>query len=323
MLKLGKNIKSTLKNVLINESEALLRAVDRIDDRFEAAIEAIYDMKGRLVVSGIGKSAIVAQKIVATFNSTGTPALFMHAADAIHGDLGMIRRDDLVMLISKSGDSPEIKVLIPLIKNLDIKLIALTSNVSSFLARQADYLLDATIKEEACTHNLAPTTSTTLHMAIGDALAVTLLEAREFSSSDFAKLHPGGHLGKRLYLRVGDLTDLHELPVVAHDASLKEVIVEISAKRLGATCVLDTGKLTGIVTDGDLRRMLEKNSNFEHIKASDIMTQAPKTIRREAFAAEALKVMKQYQITQLVVLNDKDEPTGIIHMHDLIREGII
>lgn len=256
-------------------------------------------------------------------NSTGTPAIFMHAADAIHGDLGMIQHNDIVMCISKSGNTPEIKVLVPLLKRRGSKLVALVSNTNSYLAKQADFVLNATISEEACPHNLAPTTSTTAHMALGDALAICLLELRNFTSRDFAEFHPGGSLGKQLYLRVSDIYTYHGLPAVKKDASLKEVIIEISEKRLGCTAVLDeNGKLTGIITDGDLRRMLEKNIPLDAVKASDIMTTRPKTIEKDEFAVKALQLMQENNITQLVVM-DGDNVAGFIHLHDLLKEGIV
>lgn len=307
----------------MNESRAIEKLTHFIDDNFERCVQDIYSAKGRVVITGIGKSAIIANKIVATLNSTGTPSLFMHAADAIHGDLGMIQRDDIVICISKSGNTPEIKVLVPLLKRRGSKLVALVSNTSSYLAQQADYVLNATIAEEACPHNLAPTTSTTAHLAMGDALAVCLLELRNFSSRDFAEYHPGGSLGKQLYLKVSDIYLQHQLPVVAPDASLKEVIVEISSKRLGCTSVVDGNKiLQGIITDGDLRRMLQKGGDLDKIKASDIMTRKPKGIDKDEFAVKALQMMQESNITQLVVM-DGERVAGFIHLHDLLKEGIV
>jgi arabinose-5-phosphate isomerase len=280
-------------------------------------------MKGRLVVSGIGKSAIIGQKIVATLNSTGTPSIFMHAADAIHGDLGMVQQDDIVMIISKSGESPEIKVLITLIKNLGNKLIAMVGNLNATLALGADLVLNTTVSQEACPNNLAPTSSTTAQLAMGDALAVCLMEVKGFSSSDFAKFHPGGSLGKKLYLRVSDLSKLNERPAVNQNSSIKDVIVEITQKRLGLTAVLDEeGMLTGVITDGDLRRMLEKGNDIVHTTAKDIMGVHPKTIEGDALAVDALDRMRKNNITQLIVTEDKHY-AGVIHLHDLIREGII
>ncbi len=283
----------------------------------------IHRCKGRVVITGIGKSAIIANKIVATMNSTGTPALFMHAADAIHGDLGMIQPEDVVICLSKSGNTPEIKVLVPLLKRRGSKLVALVSNTKSYLAEQADFVLNATIGEEACPNNLAPTTSTTAHLALGDALAVCLLELKNFTSEDFARYHPGGALGKQLYLKVGDILGKNELPVVAAEAPLRDVIIEISSKRLGATAVTTPDKkLAGIITDGDLRRMLQTQNDISQIKAADIMTRTPKSIAREAFAVEALQLMQANNISQLVV-KDGDEVAGFIHLHDLLKEGIV
>lgn len=276
-----------------------------------------------MVITGIGKSAIIANKIVATMNSTGTPALFMHAADAIHGDLGMIQPEDVVICLSKSGNTPEIKVLVPLLKRRGSKLVALVSNTKSYLAEQADFVLNATVAEEACPNNLAPTTSTTAHLALGDALAVCLLELKNFTSEDFARYHPGGALGKQLYLKVSDILGKNELPVVAPEAPLRDVIIEISSKRLGATAVTTPDKkLAGIITDGDLRRMLQTQNEISQIKAADIMTRTPKSIAREAFAVEALQLMQANNISQLVV-TDGDEVAGFIHLHDLLKEGIV
>jgi arabinose-5-phosphate isomerase len=322
-LNLQKNIKRIAQDVLNNESRAIQNLIQFIDNDFEACVQEIYSAKGRVVITGVGKSAIIANKIVATLNSTGTPALFMHAADAIHGDLGMIQNDDIVICISKSGNTPEIKVLVPLLKRRGSKLVALVSNTNSYLAQQADFVLNATIAEEACPHNLAPTTSTTAHMAMGDALAVCLLELRNFSSRDFAEFHPGGALGKQLYLKVSDIYTQHQLPFVAPDANLKEVILEISSKRLGCTSVIDGNKiLQGIITDGDLRRMLEKGIDLNSIKASDIMTRNPKSIEKDEFAVKALQIMQQKNITQLVVM-DGQKVAGFIHLHDLLKEGIV
>ncbi len=294
-----------------------------INADFVKAVEQIAYCKGRLVVSGIGKSAIIAQKIVATLNSTGTASLFMHAADAIHGDLGMIQKEDMLLLISKSGDSPEIKVLIPLIKNFGNTLIGMAGNDQSYLARNCDILLNTTVLQEACPNNLAPTTSTTAQMVMGDALAVCLMEMKGFNSGDFAKFHPGGTLGKKLYLRVADLLLNNQQPAVGPDASIKEVIVEITRNRLGAAAVLDeNGLITGIITDGDLRRMLEKSDSVKALKAKDIMSHSPKQIASDAMAAEALDIMRNKNINQLLV-TDQGRYTGIVHIQDLIREGII
>ncbi|MCH7401081.1 SIS domain-containing protein [Belliella kenyensis] len=322
-MKLTKNIKTSAIEVLQKESEALQNLINYIDDDFVACVEAILASSGRVVITGIGKSAIVANKIVATLNSTGTPALFMHAADAIHGDLGMIQQNDFVICISKSGNTPEIRVLVPLLKRLGSKLIALVSNINSYLAEQADYILNATIAEEACPNNLAPTTSTTVHMALGDALAICLLEARGFTSEDFAKYHPGGALGKQLYLTVSDVIPKNQIPKVDLEASLTEIIVEISSKRLGATAVVNSqGKLQGIITDGDLRRMLLSGADINQVKAGQIMTVNPKVIAKEEFAIRALNMMKSFNITQLVAM-DGESVAGFVHIHDLMKEGIV
>ncbi len=294
-----------------------------INDDFEKAVQAIFSGKGRVVVSGIGKSAIIAHKIVATFNSTGTPSIFMHAADAIHGDLGMVQQNDVLMLISKSGESPEIKVLVPLLKNFGNTLIAMVGNTDSYLARNASIVLNTSVEQEACPNNLAPTSSTTAQLVMGDALAICLMELNGFQSQDFAKFHPGGSLGKKLYLRVSDLYADNEKPQVLADQSLKEVIVEMTAKRLGITAVVDKdARLLGIITDGDLRRMLEKSSDIEKVKAGDIMTRNPKTIGSEELAISALDVLRKNEISQLAVTNG-GKYEGIIHLHDLIREGLI
>jgi arabinose-5-phosphate isomerase len=322
-LNITKNIQKIAQKVLLNEARAIENLVNYLNEDFEAAVREIYSAKGRVVVTGVGKSAIIANKIVATLNSTGTPALFMHAADAIHGDLGMILEDDIVICISKSGNTPEIKVLVPLLKRRGSKLVALVSQPDSYLAQQADFVLNAFIAEEACPNNLAPTTSTTAHLAMGDALAICLLELREFSRDDFARLHPGGMLGKQLYLQVGDLLSQHQLPCVNADASLKEVIFEISSKRLGATAVVNgEKKLIGIITDGDLRRMLETRDTMTDVKAADIMTKNPRTIESNEYATRALQIMQEKSITQLVVMSD-GSIAGFVHLHDLVREGIV
>jgi arabinose-5-phosphate isomerase len=321
-LNLDKNIRKTAKRVLQNEANAILKLSDYLDADFEACVECILASKGRVVITGIGKSAIIATKIVATLNSTGTPALFMHAADAIHGDLGMIQRDDVVICISKSGNTPEIKVLVPLLKNLGSVLVALVSNTKSYLAEQADFVLNATIEEEACPNNLAPTTSTTAHLALGDALAVCLLESKGFTPEDFARYHPGGSLGKQLYLKVQDIVDSQQIPKVKESASLSEVIVEISSKRLGATAVVnDQDLLKGIITDGDLRRMLQKTLDISSLCAADIMTVNPKTISSGEFAIRAMNLMRNHNITQLVAMNG-DKIAGFVHIHELMKEGI-
>ncbi|MBW0164961.1 MAG: KpsF/GutQ family sugar-phosphate isomerase [Sediminibacterium sp. Gen4] len=294
-----------------------------IDDAFEKTIRILANCKGRIVISGIGKSAIVAQKIVATLNSTGTPSLFMHAADAIHGDLGMVQQDDVVMLISKSGESPEIKVLVPLIKNFGNILIGMVGNMQSFLAQSSDHVLNTTVSQEACPNNLAPTSSTTAQMVMGDVLAVCLMELHGFSGHDFAKYHPGGNLGKRLYLRVADLYLNNEQPKVSSNATLKQVIVEITEKRLGVTAVVNNNNtVLGIITDGDLRRMLEKTNELGAITAADILTANPKSIEPGMLAVEALDIMRDHDISQLVVAENGNY-LGILHIHDLVREGII
>jgi len=294
-----------------------------IDAGFVKAVEKVAASSGRLIVSGIGKSAVIAQKIVATLNSTGTPSIFMHAADAIHGDLGMIQPDDIVLVISKSGDSPEIKVLAPLVKNFGNTLIGMVGNMQSFLAQHSDIVLNTTVEQEACPNNLAPTTSTTAQMVMGDALAVCLMELKGFNTDDFAKFHPGGTLGKKLYLRVEDLSSQNAQPKVLPTATIKEVIVEMTQKRLGAAVVVNgPGNILGIITDGDLRRMLEKTNSFENLTAKDIMSSNPKTIGAEVLAVNALDEMKQHNISQLVV-EENGKYAGIIHLHDLVKEGII
>ncbi len=322
-MKKSNEIKQIAQRTLEIERDSIDRLIPSIDEDFVDAVQAIYESKGRVVVSGIGKSAIIAQKIVATFNSTGTPALFLHAADAIHGDLGMVQTDDVVIMISKSGNTPEVKVLVPLIKNLGNKLIALTGEFSSFLAQQADLKLSCAVEKEACPNNLAPTNSTTAQLVMGDALAVCLISCREFGSKDFARYHPGGALGKKLYLRVADLSDNNEKPQVAPISNLKEVILEISSKRLGVTAVLEKKKLIGVITDGDLRRMLTKNLDLESITARDIMSAAPKTIQADAMAVEAAKMMKQNNISQLLVVGEDHNYRGVVHFHDLLKEGLI
>ena len=294
-----------------------------IDADFEKAVKAIAASKGRLIVSGIGKSAIIAQKIVATLNSTGTPSVFMHAADAIHGDLGMIQTEDVVLVISKSGNSPEIKVLAPFVKNFGNTLIGMVGNMESFLAMNSDIVLNTTVEQEACPINLAPTSSTTAQMVMGDALAVCLMELKEFNSNDFAKYHPGGILGKKLYLRVEEMAAQNAKPKVLPTATIKEVIIEMTAKRLGAAVVVnETENILGIITDGDLRRMLEKTSSFENLQAKDIMSSNPKTIAADILAIHALEEMRKHNISQLVVENNNIY-AGIIHLHDLVKEGII
>ncbi|MEI7736188.1 MAG: KpsF/GutQ family sugar-phosphate isomerase [Ferruginibacter sp.] len=315
-------INAALRTISL-EAESITGLQAFISDDFVAGVQQIANSKGRFVVSGIGKSAIIAQKIVATLNSTGTPALFMHAADAIHGDLGMIQPDDVVMIISKSGDSPEIKVLASLIKNFGNTLIGMVGNTQSYLATHSNIVLNTTIQQEACPNNLAPTTSTTAQMVMGDALAVCLMELKGFNSHDFAKYHPGGMLGKKLYLRVADLAAQNEKPAVLATASIKEVILEMTVKRLGTAVVVGPQQqVLGIITDGDLRRMLEKTSDFSGLTATDIMTLNPKHIAADALATEALDTLRHNNISQLVVIENQTY-AGVLHLHDLIREGII
>jgi arabinose-5-phosphate isomerase len=310
------------KTTLDIEADSVRNLRQYIDSDFAATVREIFESKGRVIITGIGKSAIIAQKIVATMNSTGTPAIFMHAADAIHGDLGTIQKEDVVICISKSGNTPEIKVLVPLLKVGGNKLIALVGNTESYLAKQADHILNSTVDKEACPNNLAPTSSTTAQLAMGDALAVCLLECRDFTSDDFAKYHPGGALGKKLYLKVGAIATQNQKPQVKPGDPVKSVILEISSKRLGATAVVDNGSLVGVITDGDLRRMLEKTEAISSLRASDIMNKSPKQIDAEELAVNAMQMLEQYNITQLIV-TDKGKYHGFVHLHDLLKEGII
>ena len=318
--------KSDIENIAVHalklEAEAIHELTKNINDEFVQSIHAILAIKGRVIITGIGKSAIIAQKIVATMNSTGTPAIFMHAADAIHGDLGMLQQEDIVIAISKSGNTPEIKVLVPLLKNSRAKIIAIVGNTKSYLAEQADYVLDTTVSREACPLNLAPTTSTTAQLAMGDALAICLLECRSFTDDDFAKYHPGGALGKRLYLKVNDLSSQNAKPQVSSNSPIKKVLVEITKNRLGAVAVINDDKIIGIITDGDIRRMLESNADIQHIQASDIMGKNPKTIHYDELAVQALDMMRNNHITQLLVTRN-GRYDGIVHLHDLLKEGII
>lgn len=318
-----KKIVEVAKRVLEDEAKAVLNLTNLLDKSFEDCVKAILESKGRLIITGIGKSAIIGQKIVATLNSTGTPAVFMHAADAIHGDLGMIQPDDIILCISKSGDTPEIKVLVPLMKRYGNPLIAMVSNTKSYLAKNADYVLNAYTEKEACPLNLAPTTSTTTALALGDALAVCLLEARGFTSRDFAKYHPGGSLGKKLYLKVKDIYPNNAKPKVSENTDIQGVILEMTSKRLGATAVVnESDELIGIITDGDLRRMLNLHKDFVSLKAKDIMTVSPKTVSPDDYAANALAIMQEKNITQLVVVEEK-KLVGFIHLHDLLKEGLV
>jgi arabinose-5-phosphate isomerase len=322
-LKKESKIIKTAKETIRLQAQSIQELISFVDIGFEKVVQALFSCKGRIVVTGIGKSAIIAQKIVATFNSTGTPALFMHAADAVHGDMGMIQPNDVVLCISKSGESPEIKVLAPLIKQRGNKLVAITGNISSFLAGQSEYILNTTVRKEACPNNLAPTTSTTAQLVIGDALALCLLELRGFSASDFAKYHPGGALGKQLYLTVDELYLKNEMPFVYADTPLKEVILEISSKRLGATAVINTkGHLLGIITDGDLRRMMNKTFDMKKTTAKQIMTANPRHLELGKLAVEALTIMRSNNITQLPVVK-KNTYLGMVHIHNLLDEGIV
>ena len=310
------------KKTILSESKSIAKLADLLTDDFVKATEIIFNSKGRLVVTGIGKSAIIAQKIVATMNSTGTPSLFLHASEAIHGDLGMVQPEDVVICISKSGNSPEIKVLVPIVKHFGNTLIAITGNTTSFLAKGADFILDTTIETESCPNNLAPTNSTTAQLVMGDALAVCLMELREFNPQDFAKYHPGGALGKKLLLRVGDMLDQSHKPEVAPETNIKKVIFEISEKRLGVTAVIENNKVIGIITDGDIRRMLNNNDTFVHLTAKDIMTKSPKMIQLSDMVTDALNVLEDFSITQLVVL-ENEEYKGVLHLHDILKEGIV
>lgn len=315
-------ILASAKKTILSESESIAALVQFLDDDFARAVEVIYNSKGRLVITGIGKSALIAAKIVATLNSTGTPSLFLHAAEAIHGDLGMVQPGDVVICISKSGNSPEIKVLVPLLKRFGNVLIGMTANKNSFLGKESDFVLNAHVDREACPNNLAPTNSTTAQLVLGDALAVCLMELGNFTSDDFAKYHPGGALGKKLLLRVSDMLDATHMPQVSPDCSIKKAIVEISEKRLGVTAVIDNNKIVGIITDGDIRRMLNDRDNIAGVTAADIMTPNPKTIKSTEMAADALTTMEYYSITQLVVA-DEGEYKGILHLHDILKEGIV
>jgi arabinose-5-phosphate isomerase len=312
----------TAKETILLESAAIANLAKLLDENFEKAVNFILNSNGRVIVTGIGKSANIATKIVATFNSTGTPAIFMHAADAIHGDLGNVQENDVVICLSKSGNTPEIKVLVPLIKNYGNKIIAITGNVDSFLGKNADFPLNTFVEKEACPNNLAPTTSTTAQLVMGDALAVCLQDLRGFTKKDFAKYHPGGALGKRLYLRVSDLITNNQIPKVNASDSIAKVIVEISERRLGVTAVLENEKLVGIITDGDLRRMLSKTTDINHFTAKDIMGKNPKTIQENAMAIAALEKLESNNITQILVVDAQEKYIGVVHLHDLIKEGI-
>jgi arabinose-5-phosphate isomerase len=321
-MKANLNIIEIAKKTIAVESKAISELTNLLNHDFEKAVTTILASKGRIIVTGIGKSANIATKIVATFNSTGTPAVFMHAADAIHGDLGNIQQDDVVLCISKSGNTPEIKVLLPLIKNYGNIIIAISGNQKSYLGENADYFINSFVKEEACPNNLAPTSSTTAQLVLGDAMAVALLQLRNFSRDDFAKYHPGGALGKKLYMRVEDLMVKNDKPMVSINTSVKDVILEISKKRVGTTAVIQDSRLIGIITDGDLRRMLESGASIENLSAKDIMNNHPKTIVKDALAIEALHMMENNNIMQLLVV-DNQSYLGVVHLHDLLKEGII
>ena len=316
-----KNILIIAKSVISTETDAIAQLHNRLTDDFSQAIQIILSSEGRLIVAGVGKSANIANKMVATFNSTGQPSVFLHASDALHGDLGNIQKNDVVICISKSGNTEEIKMLVPLVKNLGNKIISICGNKESYLAKESDLFIDSTVEKEACPNNLAPTSSTTAQIVLGDAMAICLLELRNFSDSDFARFHPGGMLGKRLYLKVSDIISEQSKAIVSPNDSINSVIIEISNKRLGSTAVIDDGGLTGIITDGDLRRMLENNSDISSLKASDIMCTTPKTISSDTLASFALTILQQNNISQLVVI-DNEKYIGIIHIQDILKEGI-
>lgn len=322
MVKKSDKLRQLAMDTLTLEAQSVLRLTEFIDDDFLSCVQAMLVCKGRIVVTGVGKSAIIAQKIVATLNSTGTPSIFMHAADAIHGDLGIIQRQDLIICISKSGDTPEVKVLVPLLRSWGNTLVAMTGNLQSYLARHSDFVLNTWVEKEACPNNLAPTSSSTAQLAMGDALAVCLLDARGFSSKDFAKFHPGGALGKRLYLKVKDIYTQHPSPQVTSGTDIRKVIVEITSNRLGATAVVDGGLISGIITDGDLRRMMLDRKSIEGLKAKDVMGSAPKSVEKDTMAVDALALMRSHNISQLLI-TDKGRYVGMVHLHDLVKEGII
>ncbi len=322
-MKTREEIKEIAVQVIEAEKNAVANLANYIDNSFAEAVETLFLASGRVVVSGIGKSANIATKIVSTLNSTGTPALFLHAADAIHGDLGMVQPDDVVICISKSGNTPEIKVLVPLVKNFGNKLIAIVGNTDSFLAQQADIVLNTTVGHEACPNNLAPTSSTTAQLVMGDALAVALIECRNFSASDFARFHPGGALGKQLYMRVDDLYRQNEKPQVSPSTTLRDIILEMTTRRLGCAVVVEDDRIEGIITDGDLRRMIKNNTSLEELTARQIMSPAPKRVTATEYAVKALHMMRQNSITQLIVVDDQDRYLGVLHIHDILREGIL
>ena len=315
-------ILESARKTILSESQSVAKLAHLLDNSFAQAVQLIFDCKTRLIVTGIGKSAIIAQKIVASMNSTGTPALFLHASEAIHGDLGMVQDNDVIICISKSGNSPEIKTLVPLLTRFGNKLIAITGNMSSFLAKNSHLVLDTTVDSESCPNNLAPTDSTTAQLVMGDALTVCLIEMRNFQPEDFAKFHPGGALGKKLLLKVADMVENSLKPMVTPEANIKKVIFEISEKRLGVTAVIDNEKVIGIITDGDIRRMLNENETFSHLTARDIMTKNPKLIQSNDMVIDAFQVLEDFKITQLVVV-DNGIYIGVLHLHDILKEGII
>ena len=321
-MKYNIDIKKIAKSVINIEGESILNLQTYIKDDFSDIISAILKAKGRLIVTGIGKSANIAQKIVSTLNSTGQPSIFMHAADAIHGDLGNVQTDDIVLFISKSGNTDEIKVLLPLIKSMGNTIIAMTANSNSYLSKQSNWTINSSVEKEACPNNLAPTTSTTAQLVMGDVLAVCLLECREFTDDDFARYHPGGTIGKQLFMKIGELCSSNQVAKVSADSSINEVIIEISNKRLGATAVVENNKLVGIITDGDIRRMLENQSDWNNFKAFDIMNSNPKIVNDYDLASTALKVMQQNNISQIIVVNNATY-IGIVHIHDILKEGVV
>lgn len=318
----NEKILSIARETILTESKAITQMADLLTDDFAKCVQLIHQSKGRLVVTGIGKSAIIAQKIVATLNSTGTPSLFLHASEAVHGDLGMVQPDDIVICISKSGNSPEIKILVPILNRFGNTLIAMTGNLTSFLAKNAQFVLDTTVEKEACPNNLAPTNSTTAQLVMGDCLAVCLMELKDFKSEDFAKYHPGGALGKKLLLRVKDMLDDTKKPSVSPESNIQSVIFEISEKRLGVTAVVEDEKIIGIITDGDIRRMLSKTDTITGITAKDIMTKNPKMVEPNSMVVEALNIMEDFSITQLIV-SENNHYKGVIHLHDILKEGIV
>ena len=312
------------KQVIRIEAESIAALVDKINGSFERAVQIIFEAKGRIVITGMGKSGIIARKIVATMNSTGTPSIFLHPSDAVHGDLGMVRGEDVVICISKSGDTQEIRQLIPMFKRIEVPIISMLGNLNSPIARESDVVLDISVAEEACPYDLTPTSSTTATLAMGDALAITLLEKKKFSKEDFALFHPGGNLGKRLLLRIEELmTDGEQIPKVLLTTNLRDTILEMTTKRMGATCVVDaTGVLRGVITDGDLRRLLQKTTEVSGVTAEQVMTKNPKTILLGSLAAAALQEMETFKITQLIIVDKQHHPVGMVHIHELVKAGL-